>query len=112
MAYLMSYIAPLEDSARRAPAESVGSRTPVTVRSQLAQLEKQLSEWIHCASAKTQAGRDKIAEISSKIDAIKGAMQEAVKRAQGADAGTAEVAEAEPPSVRLDGTGAWISVQA
>lgn len=97
----MSSIAPLDGSARPAPAAAQG---------QLAQLEKERSEWVHCASAKTQAGRDKIAEISSKIDAIKVAMQqEAVRRSAEADVTAAVNATS---ALRLDGVGAWLSVQA
>lgn len=93
--------------------EPPASPAPAATRAQLAQLEKQLSEWIDCASAKTQAGRDKISEISSKIDAIKGAMQQEVAQgSQSIDALSTLSPAALRAPLRLDGTGAWISVKA
>lgn len=100
----MSSIASIDGNARPAPAAAQG---------QLAQLEKQRSEWVHCASAKTQAGRDKIAELSSKIDAIKSALQqEAARRASEAQGPAAVVPANAAAPLRLDGVGAWLSVQA
>lgn len=46
-------------------------RGRVAASSELDRLEKQLSDWVNCASAKTSAGRAKIAEISGKIGAVK-----------------------------------------
>ena len=44
---------------------------------ELAKLESQLSDWVHCPSSKTSAGKAKIAEITDKIDAIKVSVKKA-----------------------------------
>ncbi|MEO6895244.1 MAG: hypothetical protein ABI218_01210 [Caldimonas sp.] len=43
----------------------------------LARCEVQLSDWSHCVSAKTPQGKEKIAEISARVDDIKARMKAA-----------------------------------
>ncbi len=43
----------------------------------LARCEVQLSDWTHCVSAKTPRGKEKIAEIGARVDAIKAKMKAA-----------------------------------
>lgn len=47
----------------------------------LAKSEVQLSDWVHCVSAKTPRGKEKIAEISARVSNIK----EQMKRAEQAN---------------------------
>ena len=48
-----------------------------TLDAQLAKSQVQLSDWTHCVSAKTPQGKQKIAEISAKVDDIKAKMKAA-----------------------------------
>ncbi len=43
----------------------------------LARCEVQLSDWTHCVSAKTARGKEKIAEISARVNDIKAKMKRA-----------------------------------
>ena len=43
----------------------------------LARCEVRLSDWTHCVSAKTPQGKEKIAEIGARVDAIKAKMKAA-----------------------------------
>lgn len=53
-------------NAASAPAAS-GSG----LEAELAKCEGQLSDWVHCPSAKTPEGKEKIAEISARLDTLK-----------------------------------------
>ena len=59
---------------------------------ELANCERQLSDWVHCASAKTPEGKAKIEELTAKHDAIKAKMQveeQAAAKRQEAEKATA-----------------------
>ena len=43
----------------------------------LARSEVQLSDWTHCVSAKTPKGKEKIAEIRTRVDDLKAKMKAA-----------------------------------
>ncbi|MDO9314322.1 MAG: hypothetical protein Q7T97_07230 [Burkholderiaceae bacterium] len=52
------------------------SARPANLDADLAKCQSQLSDWVHCVSAKTPEGKAKIEEIASKIDTIKEKMRE------------------------------------
>jgi hypothetical protein len=80
---------------------------------ELAKFESQLSDWVHCPSCKTPEGKAKIAEITSKIDAIKNEMKRVEETKASSHAADAEPAAISAPrSVRFDGLGAWVNTQA
>ncbi len=100
-------------SSASIPSEAL-PRPPAAASSELARLETQLSDWVHCPSCKTPAGKAKIAEISDKIEAIKAQ----VKTAEDAKATArrsneiVESSKAAAGSVRLDGLGQWLNERA
>lgn len=49
---------------------------------ELAKCMAQLADWVSCASAKTSAGKEKIAEISGRISAIQAQKKRAESAAQ------------------------------
>ncbi len=55
----------------------------------LARCEVQLSDWTHCVSAKTPHGKEKIAEISARVDDIKAKMKRAEEAGPSATAPSA-----------------------
>jgi hypothetical protein len=59
-------ISAVAGTAASAPASS-GSG----LDAELAKCEGQLSDWVHCPSAKTPEGKEKIAEISARLDTLK-----------------------------------------
>ena len=73
---------------------------PATASADLAKLQSQLSDWVHCPSSKTSAGKAKIAEITDRIDAIKAKVEKS------------DVEKIAPHGLRLDGLGAWVNEQA
>jgi hypothetical protein len=83
-----------------------------TSSGELAKCESQLSDWVHCASSKTSAGKAKIAEITNKIDSIKADMKKAD------ESKTAALREEKTPPMntvhrlRFDGLGTWVNLQA
>ena len=83
---------------------AASSQPPATASADLAKLESQLSDWVHCPSSKTSAAKAKIAEITDKIDAIKAKVEKS------------DVEKIAPPqqqqTLRLDGLGAWLNEQA
>ena len=87
---------------------------PANASAELAKYESQLSDWVHCASSKTSAGKAKIAEITDKIESIKAQ----VKRAEDAKPSPrnqpAEAVAAKVPQrlLRLDQLGTWLDVRA
>lgn len=85
-------------------------RPPAAAGGELAKLEIQLSDWIHCPSCKTPAGKAKIAELTDKIDVIKAQ----VKAAEDAKATALRGNEAMESSqaVRFDGLGSWLNERA
>lgn len=50
---------------------------PANLDADLAKCQSQLSDWVHCVSAKTPEGKAKIEAISTQIDAIKEKMRQA-----------------------------------
>lgn len=98
----------------RAQAAGGSSQPPAAASGELAKLETQLSDWVHCPSSKTSAGKAKIAEITDKIDGIK----VKVKKAEDDKARSPTSIEATQPArpaaqnLRFDGQGVWLSMQA
>lgn len=96
-----------------APAE-VTDRPPANASAELAKYESQLSDWVHCPSSKTSAGKAKIAEISDRIETLKAQMKHtedaktSVPQPQSADGS----ANAAGPRLRFDQQGTWLNVQA
>ena len=75
---------------------------PAGLDAALAKSQGQLADWVCCASAKTPAGKAKIAEISDRIDAIKAQMEKAGQAAREAATATATAtATAARPGVAL-----------
>ena len=73
-----------------ASAESLNATPPPAgLDAALAKSQSQLADWVRCPSAKTSAGKAKIAEISERIDAIKAQMQKADQVAREAPAAVA-----------------------
>lgn len=81
---------------------------PAAADGQLAKCESQLSDWVHCPSGKTPAGRAKIAEISDQIATLKAQIKEA-DESRPAPAPT-PVQQAD--RIRYDGQGGWLNLQA
>jgi hypothetical protein len=80
---------------------------------ELAKFESQLSDWVHCPSCKTPEGKAKIAEITSKIDAIKNEMKRVEETKASSQAANAESTLTQAArAIRFDGLGAWVSTQA
>jgi hypothetical protein len=110
-------------SALPAPTAGLAAgRAPANVDAQLARYETQLSDWVHCPSCTTSAGKAKIAEITAEIESLKATMKqsEAAKAPDKVDpaataSGAAEAMkslEEMRPRLRLDGQGAWVDRQA
>ena len=55
----------------------------------LARCQVQLSDWTHCVSAGTPQGKEKIAELSARVDDIKARMRAAEQAPSNADAAPA-----------------------
>ncbi len=64
-------------SAAAKPTAAPAPRAPLTLDAQLTRAQTELSDCVNCDSAKTPAGQKQIAEISSKINAIKQQMAQA-----------------------------------
>lgn len=58
-------------------APSAGASTAV-LEAQLAQCERQLSDWVHCSSAKTPEGKDIIQTLTNRISEIKVRLEKTV----------------------------------
>lgn len=82
-------------------ATSGGSLGTAGLEAQIARYEKQLSDCVNCASAKTPEGKKAIAEISNKINAARARIDEMqatkqVSQPAAATAGTASKSAAIP----------------
>ena len=86
--------------------------TPAAANGELAKLHSQLADWVNCPSCKTSAGKAKIAEISSKIEALENRVKKAEvnKHSSAVSSPAAELIEA--PTLRFDGLGAFVSLRA
>ena len=100
------------DSLQSSPAIAVPR--PATADAQLAKCESQLSDWVHCPSGKTPAGRAKIAEISNQIATLKAQIKQADERKPApAPAPTpAPTPVQQADRIRYDGQGSWVNLQA
>ena len=97
------------------------SASAASASSELAKFETQLSDWVHCPSSKTSAGKAKIAEITDRIESIKAQMKQAEDAKVFADAATTTAAaetfiqhapsQTAGPALRFDGTGTWVNMQ-
>jgi len=58
-------------------ASSVTPASTGILQSQLRRYEIQLADWCACPSAKTPAGKEKIADLQAKADATKAQLQQA-----------------------------------
>jgi hypothetical protein len=66
-----------------------GSAGTGALEAQKKQCERQLSDWVNCASAKTPAGKAKIAEFTARLATINAQIQQAGKaREQAGSAAT------------------------
>jgi len=88
------------------------SPRPAASSGELAKLEVQLSDWVHCPSSKTSAGKAKIAEISDKISAIKTSMKSADEQKAASASEAERLQKTSEPGLRLDGQGGWLNLQA
>jgi hypothetical protein len=92
----------------------VASPPPANVNAELAKCESELSDWVHCPSSKTSAGKAKIAEITAKLDGLKAQM----KRADEARSTASSQGQPHKPAalaahrLRFDQIGASLDVQA
>jgi hypothetical protein len=104
----------LGDIAGAVTAAATASQQPSNVSAELAKCERELSDWVHCPSSKTSAGRANIAEITAKLDGLKAQM----KRTDDVKAAAMAQEQPKPPaataahSLRFDQLGAWLNVQA
>ena len=104
------------DSLRSSPAVAVPR--PAAADGQLAKCESQLSDWVHCPSGKTPAGRARIEEISNQIATLKAQIKQADERKPApAPAPAPAFAPAPTPvqqadRIRYDGQGGWVNLQA
>jgi 3'-phosphoadenosine 5'-phosphosulfate sulfotransferase len=87
---------------------------PANASAELAKYESQLSDWVHCASSKTSAGKAKIAEITDKIESIKAQVKLAEEAKPSPRNHQAEEVAAKVPQrqLRLDQLGTWLDVRA
>ena len=97
-------------SASTAPADSATpARTDATLDGELAKCESQLADWVHCPSGKTSEGKAKIAEITTKRDAIKVRMEMREKQAQHANEPAAAQRNPDPTQrLQLSGLGTYV----
>lgn len=72
------------------------------LEAQIARYEKQLSDCVNCASAKTPEGKKAIAEISNKISATRARIDEMQATKQVAQPATATAGTASKPAVIPD----------
>ena len=71
------------------------------LEAQLARYEIKLADWCHCPSGKTPEGKQKIAELQAKADAIKAQLQQVeAARSQQKVAATSPPAESRPADGR------------
>jgi hypothetical protein len=61
------------------PASSASGASVGALEAQLAQCERQLSDWVNCASAKTLEGKAIIQKLSDKVSEIKHRIEAADK---------------------------------
>ncbi len=110
----MTSIASLDGRTAAQAQGGSPSQRPAASSGELAKLEVQLSDWVHCPSSKTSAGKAMIAEITDKIDAIKTSIK-AADEAKAASAKKIEANRLQPAteqSLRLDGQGGWLNLRA
>lgn len=67
-------VSALSGSAGGASAYQPGGASPVDLQARLDRYQKQLSDCVNCASAKTPKGKADIAAISARIDDVKRAI--------------------------------------
>lgn len=72
-------VSALSGSACGASAYQTGGPSPVDLRARLDRYQKQLSDCVNCASAKTPKGKADIAAISARIDEVKRAIAQTAK---------------------------------
>lgn len=103
-------------SGKASAFDSVGAsaRPPAVAGSELAKLERQLSDWVHCPSCNTSAGKAKISEITTKIDGVKAQIKKAEQsKVEPAPETQAREQQAiAKQGLRFDGLGASLNVQA
>ena len=109
----MASIGNLSSATSVSETASTASRPPAAASADLAKLESQLSDWVHCASCNTSAGKAKIAEISDKIEAIKSQVKKADedKAATAPSTVTQELQKVAAQGLRFDGLGVWLNEQ-
>jgi len=105
----MSSISGIDGASGGRPLPPGTAPAPANTSPELAKLEVQLSDWVHCPSARTPEGKAHIAEITQQIDAIK-AQAKHVEDKRAAPADSTQPARA--PGLRLDGLGALLDVRA
>jgi len=107
---LMASIDSVQSGSGLAVASASGSASSAS--GELAKCESQLSDWVHCPSSKTSAGKAKIAEIAGKIEAIKAQ----IKKAEDTMSVASAVSYAPPAKaveqLRFDGLGSLMNAQA
>ena len=96
------------DSLQSSPAIAVPR--PAAADGQLAKCESQLSDWVHCPSGETPAGRAKIAEISNQIATLKAQIKQADERKPAPAPAPTPAQQAD--RIRYDGQGGWVNLQA
>jgi hypothetical protein len=94
------------DSLQSSPAVAVPR--PAAADGQLAKCESQLSDWAHCPSGKTPAGRAKIEEISNQIATLKAQ----IKKADESKPAPVPTPAQQADRLRYDGQGGWVNLQA
>ena len=97
-------------SASTSPSDSATpARTSATLDGELAKCESQLADWVNCPSGKTSAGKAKIAEITTKRDAIKARIESREKQTQPAKEPAAVQHNPDPAQrLQLSGLGTYV----
>lgn len=100
-------------SAGMDPAEAA-SRSSLAAQADLVKYQKQLADWIDCPSRKTSYGKAKIAEINDKIHAAKAQIKKAqeTETVESKPKAAAVDPTAARPSMRFDGVGTYVRLQA
>lgn len=94
-------IAPLTATSASA-ARAGGAAGSAALQAQLQKCEAQLSDWVHCASAKTPAGKAKIAELEAQKQLIVQNIQAREQQAAPPAASAARKMSLSPAGVFLD----------
>ena len=97
---------PINATASAAIVQAATAKpAPSGAQAQLAKLQTDLSDWVHCASCNTPEGQAKIADITAKIQDLQKNMQSAADARQAAQQAAKQASET-PKSSNIQSPGA------